>query len=562
MAAPHRPAWAPFVALALVLVQLPVLSRTALDPNQSDFANYFVPAFVLARGGDLGALYQADVFAEATSVAGLRSLGSFVPHPPPNALWLLPFAHLSPTAAKGLWTLILIAALGVSIWMLRRLWPEVSPSLAALLVLAPALSIRNSLAFGQPYLLLGALLIAGALALRSSHAFSGGLLLGLGAGFKPYALPVGLLFLHPARLRSLAGFVWGAATPVVVLLGLAGAGPFLEFASKVLPWMMRGEIQDPFAVGWGSVGALANRLFRYEPDLNPAPWADLPSVARFIGASVPGALLALGVWCGVRALKERRTQEAVSVVVAFALAASPFVASYHLVLLALPVAAVASRLSGRVLMLWLLAWAALGSPLLNLFRSLDGLLTPLAYARFFALLAFALMLARPWLSRAMLPRIAMVGALAGLGAASQPLREESWPRVEAARGYSMGRPHYCGAALRWWSPSADGRRMESRGEGEACVLARATDPSRPFVRSGFSDGSWNLFLRSSTSGLERQITFSEANELDPVVSPDGCAVVFASDQGRGLGSTALYRLDLTPFIDGCGGATPPAPPSG
>lgn len=551
MAEPHRLGWAGLFALVLGVVQVPVLSRTALDPGQSDFVNYFVPAFVLGRGGDLGALYQAGAFDEATRLASLSTLGSFVPHPPANALWLAPFAELSPAAAKGVWTVTLLAALGLSVWMVRRLWPGASLALAALLVLAPTLSIRNSLAFGQPYLILSALLLAGVLLYGAGRPFAGGFLLGLGAGFKPYALPVGVLFLHPGRLRALAGFACGAATPSLVLLALAGVGPFLEFTTKVLPWMMRGDIQDPFAAGWGSIGALANRLFRFEPDLNPAPWANVPSAARFIGAAVPSALLALGAWCGFRALKQQKVQDAVAVVVALALAASPFVASYHLVLLFLPVAAVAQRLTGRPLVLWLLAWAALGSPLMNVFRSADGILAPLAYGRFFALLALSLVVAWPWLSRSMLVPVTVMGTLVGIGAMSRPLHEESWPRVEAARGYSMARPHFCGESLRWWSPTADGRRMESRGEGEACAVSRPARSTGWEVHSRFTDGSWNLFLRSAKSVAEHRITSSDANELDPVLSPDGCAVVFASDQGRGLGSTALYRLDLAPLVAGC-----------
>ena len=134
---------------------------------------------------------------------------------------------------------------------------------------------------------------------------------------------------------------------------------------------------------------------------------------------------------------------------------------------------------------------------------------------------------------------------------ARPLPEENWPRVEEARGYSMTRPHFCGETLRWWSPSADGRRMESRGEGGPCVGARDAHPTNRVVHSRFTDGSWNLFLRPATGAAEARITFSAANEVDPVLSPDGCAVVFASDQGRGLGSTALYRLDLSPFSGGC-----------
>ena len=111
----------------------------------------------------------------------------------------------------------------------------------------------------------------------------------------------------------------------------------------------------------------------------------------------------------------------------------------------------------------------------------------------------------------------------------------------------------------------DGRRLESKGAGTDCSSATpeavrptslpAADESR--VVSRFTDGSWNLYLRTGRPRvLGSRLTFSDANEVDPVWTPDGCAIVFASDQGRGLGSTALYLLDVSGLMDGCGGSGP------
>jgi hypothetical protein len=124
----------------------------------------------------------------------------------------------------------------------------------------------------------------------------------------------------------------------------------------------------------------------------------------------------------------------------------------------------------------------------------------------------------------------------------------------------MMSPHFCGASLRWLSPAADGRGLESHGSGEDCARdgAPPTALRGPGVVSRFTSGSWNLFLLDP-GRPDLQLTHSSANEIDPAISPDGCFVVFASDQGRGLGSTALYRLDLRPLIGRCG---TPGPASG
>jgi hypothetical protein len=533
---------------------LPVLWKTAKDVTQSDFANYFTSAWVLSQGDDLGKLYDRDEFDRALERSGLRGLGSFIPHPPANALWLLPFVRLGPETAKVLWTAALVAALALSVLALRSAAARLPTAICVLLVFAPVLSIRNGLAFGQPYAALAALLVVGTVALEKGHAFLGGFLLGLGGSFKPYALVLGALFLGRDRLRELRGFVVGALLPSALVCLLAGPDSFQEFPTKVLPWMLRGEIQDPFSAVWGSVMALSNRLFRFEPDLNPAPWLDAPAVARFLGSAVSSGVLILGVIAGRRALREDRGFEAVGVVTAFSLAASPFVASYHLVLITISAAAVAMRVHGLALGAWLVSWAVLGSPLMNVFRGAEGLLAPVAYLRFFCLLTFALVVAWPFIGRGAIA--AASGGAVALGAIAVLMSPatEVWPRIEAARGYSMTQPYFCGTRLRWWSPSADGRRMESRGQGTECAV-NSSALSTPVV-SRFADGSWNLYLREEPGQRAQRLTFSDANEVDPAMSPDGCAVVFASDQGRGLGSTALYSLDLSRVARGCARSSP------
>lgn len=541
-------------ALLLAMVQLPVLFRTGADPSQSDFANYFTPAFVLSRGGDVGALYDRDTFDRGLGQAGLRGLGSFIPHPPANALWLLPFARQRPEVAKGLWSGVLVLAIAVTILIVARFRAGLGLAMATALVLAPTLAVRNSLAFGQPYLILAALLALGVLSLERGREFLGGFLLGLGVSFKPYGLLIGALFVDRERRHALGGFVLGAAVPSIFLWSIAGSGPFVEFSAKVLPWMLKGDIQDPFSPVWGSATALANRLFRFEPDLNPLPWLVAPRFARFCGAAASAGLLALGVMAGRKAIESGGFLDAVGIGVAFALAASPFTASYHLVLLVVPVAGLVARHHGRSRVALFLGFALLGSTAMNVFRAATGPLAPLAYARFFGLLALALGVSWPFLNRRIGGLAIATGAVAGLLAWPGSGEVEAWPRIESAKGYTMMRPYFCGQALRWMSPSLDGRRLESHGAGDACAPGESPLSNGAKVVSRFTDGSWNLYRQGPAPGQESRLTFSTANEVDPVLTPDGCAVVFASDQGRGLGSTALYRIEVPDISPECAGS--------
>jgi Tol biopolymer transport system component len=60
----------------------------------------------------------------------------------------------------------------------------------------------------------------------------------------------------------------------------------------------------------------------------------------------------------------------------------------------------------------------------------------------------------------------------------------------------------------------------------------------------WEEGSWDLRVVSRDGSGSRRVTSDPANELEPAWSLDGASLLFASDRGRGLGSTAVYRIDL------------------
>ena len=559
----RRRGWLGLAALALVVVQIPVLIRTASDPTQSDFGNYFVPARVVASGGAVGALYDRDTFDRARVDAGIAGLGSFVPHPPANALWLAPFARLGAGTAKLMWTLILLAAAAGCVACVRAIDPAHGWPGALLVVFGPTLAMRNGLAFGQPYLVLSAMLLVGACLWQQGHVMRAAFMLGLGASFKPYALPLGALLLGRRRGTAILWFLAGAVLPTTLLTAWNGTSGVTEFTMKVLPWLLRGEIQDPFSAGWGSVHAFTNRLFRFEPDLNPRPWVDAPAFAVFAAPFVSCFIAVSGLLAGRRAVASDRPGEGIAIAVAALVAASPLVGSYHLVLLFVTIGAVGARLSMKAWMAWLLLWGITGSSIVNGLRGFEDAPAPLHFIRLFLLIAIAAVAGRDFVTFRNVAIATGLGfAAGGVSLLTRP-RAETWARVDEARGYSAMRPFFENGELGWWSPSEDGkgyrrRSATHREEGIVPVLPSAIQtPGNVKVVSRFTEGSMNLFLRID-GRADEQVTFSSANEVEPVLSPDGCSVVFASDQHRGLGSTALYRIDVSRFIRECERSPPSA----
>jgi Tol biopolymer transport system component/protocatechuate 3,4-dioxygenase beta subunit len=66
-------------------------------------------------------------------------------------------------------------------------------------------------------------------------------------------------------------------------------------------------------------------------------------------------------------------------------------------------------------------------------------------------------------------------------------------------------------------------------------------PGNTIVFESTRTGNWDLFLMDMTSGAVRQITDSEANDINAYWSPDGRKLVFQSDRS---GQWQIYELDL------------------
>jgi hypothetical protein len=422
---------------------------------------------------------------------------------------------------------------------------------------------------------------------------------------KLYALPFLAWFLLTRRFRAAVGM----ACATLILLGLGVLGLGLEvhraFGQEVLPWALRGLVQDPYSPIWGSLTSLAYRLFRFEPDLNPLPLADWPGVARALAAGLPVAFLVAALaWAAPsRDPKDLRAQWALLMIAS--LVASPLTASYHFVLLILPAALLAADALERGeafrAALFLAALAFVGSPLPHYgFRFLGGWGSLLAYSRLYVLVALFAIAAAPLVTRAGLALAVAAGLLAGGLAARAPAELETGER--RSHGYSASQPIDCGRERgftavrgpRMVGETLDGRTLEPAGPAlslhceagavvagppraaadedaaggmrveadrtQGVLTAWSGDGGRRILANGrvrhprvradgefalaeyWEGGSWDIRVFDLRSGLSRLVAGGPSNEQDPEWTDGGSAVLFASDRGRGLRSTAVYRV--------------------
>lgn len=540
--------------------------------------------------------------------AGIERLGSFVPHPPANALLLTPVARLSPEAAKTAWTLVLAAGYAATALLLPAA-SGLGAWSAALVLLLPSAALANALAYGQPYPLLLLALTGSLLLLLRGRELLSGLALAPALVVKPYGLPLVALLLLMRRWRAAAGALLGASVCLGISVAALGAPLHGTYLREILPRSLRGEVQDPYSPLWGGFASLAHRLFQREPDLNPSPAWDAPALVAPLGAGLAALVLALGLTArpplpGPAGLRRR-----FAAVTLAALAASPLAQSYHFVLLALPVAVLVSQQrspAARAATLALYAFAT--SPLPHHFAPLaHGWANLAAYPRLLALLALLTLALAEGASRRRVAACLGIAAAVGLAAFRFP-EVAPGARVDVARGYLAAEPVSCGGSLAWLAIQGDRYVVRTSDGG---TLEAATDLVEPRCRGGrpaaralpgpdagpeddvdrdaagavradretgalmavgasgsrrlavgrfrrprlspdglrvavesWEDGSWEIRVFERAGGGSLRVTAQRSNELEPDWAPDGRGLIFASDWRRGLGSTALYRVEL------------------
>jgi TolB protein len=62
----------------------------------------------------------------------------------------------------------------------------------------------------------------------------------------------------------------------------------------------------------------------------------------------------------------------------------------------------------------------------------------------------------------------------------------------------------------------------------------------------FVEGSWEVCAIDRRSRRFTRVTSGPSNDVEPTWAADGGSIVFASDRGRGLGLTTIYRVPSPP----------------
>ena len=389
------------VAVLLFAVLLALLTLRGIIPSLSkidtDFPNYLTSARIVADGGSVERMYDTPWFQDQMRryQIGRPSAGSFVPFPPPTALLLVPLARLAPLDALRVTTCVNMVCLTASILLLMRIlsWRFFE---TATFVLLSGFGLINDFLFGQLYILISLSCILGYYAYLERRPFLAGVCFGLFAPIKYF--PV-VLIGYFAFCRAWRVVLGGAAAILGVCLlsvGVLGWKIHQQFLAVLANHLMaKLDLQDPFAVSYQSFDSLFRRLFVFDAARNPWPLWDVPSL-HVMGVLTTKLVLFAAAVAALFRLARRNpaaaTAPSIGILGILTMLLAPATASYHFILLWLPVGLLVHYFfSERAFLhggLTLVAYAMIGFfpyPFTAQFAG-HGALSLLAYPRLFLLL--------------------------------------------------------------------------------------------------------------------------------------------------------------------------------
>lgn len=584
-------------ATALLLVFLLTTFRHGWNTPTTDFPNYYTAA-VLVRNHvkPLRAYYDWTWFQRQMNYAGIETqLGAYPPQSPLTMLPMVPFANFSAQRAKQIWITLNLLFLLATIWLLAQIveWPVAWVGLLAILVYSP---IGWNFYLGQYYVFLLFLLTLAVFCFERRRASTGGFLCGATFGLKVYGAP--FLFYCAAKRdwKAVGGFLFAVAVAVVTAIALFGWADVQYFAAHILSRALDSGTIDPYNTGNETLTTLFRRLFISDPDLNPHPLWSEPYLAFFLQALATLSVLLVALLVFVRQPGKGVSYDFSWFTVAVLLV-STNTATYTFVLLFLPLVVWFrnASLAHRVL-------------LVGAFATLNLPITTSIFPKLWLLAILFCVFGCEYFSglgkRLIAPTVAVSALIAGISASSHYRRYQLEPlqhyeRVGADRDsifetspaitrdglfyQAIGGERY---VLRWVhanvaenltfpgepfnpvAPSPDGpvyfelvaNRRSTFFQFDPRSRSTTPIPLSENIRVPDSvvspDGRWvatesshfglhQILLENLATGAQRLLTPGHCDSRSPAWELDSKALIFASDCGKGIGLSVLYRAELT-----------------
>jgi hypothetical protein len=355
----------------------------------TDFPNYYAAGRIVLEHGDVNRLYDDTWFQSRQAAYGMDFAGKFAPFPPPTALPFVPLAVFEPLTALRIVTVLNLILLAVAMLALAR-GTGGAPWEAALLVLLSGSGLANCFRFGQLYIALSLTVILGYILHVKKRNVLAGIMFGVMIPIKYFPAIFLLYFVWKKEWRLVVSALVTVAVIGVISILVLGWDIHRQFFMSVVGGHLEGALtmQDPFSSTFQSFDALLRRLFVADTAWGNIPVIDFPAGYPILKAAIAAVILLVTL----QVLPKANTGEALAVIALATMILLPASATYHMLILWLPVGLLLSgRASGRrsAAMFWsvLAIWSVIGFLPYSFFSRFDahGWLSILAYPRLWLL---------------------------------------------------------------------------------------------------------------------------------------------------------------------------------
>jgi hypothetical protein len=281
--------WLLLGALMIAFVILGFLP--AWRTMNTDFPNYYLAASIHHQGIPLDRAYEWRWFQRHKDHLEIQqTIVGFIPNPPLCAVPMLPLALLPALEAKRVWLVLNLGFLALALWMLRRT-TRLSWRRLLLLTFLCILPLRENFLFGQYYVVILLIICAAYYTACRGHRFTSGALLAAAASLKIFPAFFLILFLRKRNWRAAGGLVAGGIVLTAISVLVFGWDVHRILLVEILPRAMHGDMVGPYTLRWDSFTALWHYLFLFEPQLNPTPLLNSPTVYAIVQAFVASGLV-------------------------------------------------------------------------------------------------------------------------------------------------------------------------------------------------------------------------------------------------------------------------------
>lgn len=308
------------------------------NDTATDFNNYYASSKLLSEGEPIHSFYDNSYFSQRSKEIGGISGAKFAPFPPPTAVIYYPLSFFDLIVAKRIW---LILNLLLLIWLpfrIKQIFNTPTLQNAAILGLF-FVPISSNLHFGQFYFVCSFLLIESiSLLFKKRRTVISSIIIGCLACLK--YLPIlflGFVLKDTKNRRKTILISIGTVLAITFLFFLVDPKSYALFFND-FSGHVNGDLsgQGKFAVGFQSIDSLLTNLFEFDPIQNVNPLFDSPKLKSIIKWLF---VLVVGLSCFLLVKKEKfsYSSETISICIVGSFVLIPATASYHFLLLILPV---------------------------------------------------------------------------------------------------------------------------------------------------------------------------------------------------------------------------------